>query len=283
MKVKSLKTKLGALLAISLLAGSVAIPSAAEAKQGSSVELLQEWYDDYRVNGAEAQKDDLSDDEAVMQNTYRQGQRIWTVNSRDGVNVTINGWSIGFRARMKFYDGRAYNGFVTCTHCVRYSVDKRVYSTQANAANRVNPIGRNLCWVDGAEYDCAFVQMNAGHEMSARITKDNAVIQDEFHDAKKGELVRLCGASSGVVAGQVVDTSASVRMKHPITGETRTYRNMIKTAKLGVEGDSGGLVYWMNSKKERYPIGILIGSDATHSYIMPASRIKMKMGLRTYQ
>lgn len=290
MSKKRLGKKLGVVVALSLLLGLGNVPNVSSAKaaeKDASFEMLQDWYEDYKVNGNEVVTGDETETGGAVNHAaiaFYIGEPIFVVTERSRTNVNVDIVSIGYRAQRKRKYGDYYYGFVTCGHCVRDSWDSMVYANLTEAKKGTGAIGYILQSVYDGEVDASFVSMAYGYRVE-RKTKKGTWVYSNVQKVKPGDKVSMCGGMSGNIKNRkilAVDTF-NRSIYDPTRGVYTMFDGLMTTEKMGKAGDSGSAVYYMNSGKP-YIVGIYIGADSRYGigYVVPAGKINKRLNVTPY-
>ena len=278
--------KLGLVVALSLLVGLGSVPNVSSAKaaeKDASFEMLQDWYEDYKVNGNEAVAGEDDGDQRVTNHAYYYlGRQIYYVTKRTKTNVKTESVSIGYRAKRKCYDGSYIYGFVTCGHGIRDSVDSRIYASVSNAKNNKSIIGWRYISCYNGKVDASFVHMNSGHSIKNQ-TKGNDYISSAMISVKKGDKVCMCGGVSGTVKhiDVVVADKDGVPVYELGKNKYTYFDNLIETKKMGTLGDSGSIVYYDESGSKRI-VGIYVAGDSLFGFVVPVKAINKELNVIPY-
>ena len=293
MSKKRFARKLGVVVAFSLLLGMGNVPNVSSAKameSDQSFEMLQDWYNDYKVNGNEAVTgneavvgDEAGDQTITNHAYYYLGRSIYYVTKRTKTKVKVESVSIGYRAKRQISDGSYIYGFVTCGHGIRNSVDSRVYGSEYNAEKNRGVIGwRYISRYDG-KVDASFVNMKSGHTIKTQ-TKGNVTITSSLKTVKAGEKVCMCGGVSGTVKNVEVVVADKDGVPVNDFGRGITYfDNLIETRSMGQAGDSGSIVYYAQTGKPRI-VGIYVAGDdyGYFGFVVPVQAINKELKVKPY-
>lgn len=246
-------------------------------KQMSGMASLEEWYEEYRVNGADSSI--LRDIDGIVRDdsvTKKFGGRIWFAKSRSGTHVILNGVSIGYRA-WRNNNGKRENGFVTCGHALKDSPEKAIY---ADSLGRTR-IGTIRETVYSGNCDAAFVVLLNGASVSGKIVYGNTIIDisPETTYVTVGEKVSMIGATSGYVANvKIKNLNATMYVKGR---DGKNFVGLMLTDRMSQMGDSGAPVFrWVGGKYKI--VGIVKGHDGNGTYVVRESAIAAKLGAHPY-
>ena len=283
--------KLGVVVALSLLLGLGDVPNVSSAKaleKDQSFEMLKDWYEDYKVNGNEVVTGDetvVGDEELNVTNHayYYLGRSIYYVTKRTKTTAKVETISIGYRAKRRIAGDNYINGFVTCGHGIRNSVDSRVYISKSNAENNKNVIGWRYDWCYDGNVDASFVQLNTGHTIKSQ-TRHNAYISSAMKTVKENDKVCLCGGVSGTLENLnvVVADKDGVLVKELGVGK-KEFNNLIEIKCQAQPGDSGAIVYCYESGSKRI-VGIYVAGDdnVPLGFVVPVKAINKKLKVTPY-
>ncbi len=246
-------------------------PGAFGAKKEKGIEKLLKWYEVYQVNGSDESFSKDADGIVREEATHYLGSKVSVITKRSGSTITYSSVSIGYRA-YKVYHGNRANGFVSCGHGIKNTIDNSVYKN-AKSSDR---IGRVEEWVYNSTCDASFVSVSSGSVSNTTYVKGGVTLTAEVVSASKGDKVSMCGAKSGLVSDKkVTNTNKTVT----ISGIKCT--GMIEVEKMSQSGDSGAPVYKNVGGKYKI-VGIIRGSGSSYSYVTKASVINSTLGTKAY-
>lgn len=268
------KVKRGVVLALVLMltvALSGFTPAGFGAKKEKGLEKLLKWYDAYQVNGSD--ESFSKDEDGIVREyaTHKLGSSVSIIVGRSGASMTWSSVSIGYRAYKVYYGNRA-NGFVSCGHGMKDSVDNSVYKS-AFSSNR---IGRVEETVYNSTCDASFVSVSSGSVSNTTNVNGGVTLTPEVVSVSNGDKVSMCGAKSGLVSNKKV-----INNNKTITISGIKCTGMIQVEKMSVDGDSGAPVYKNVGGKYKI-VGIIRGGGSSYSYVTKASVINSTLGTKAY-
>ena len=273
MSKKVWKRIVAVLLVFALIWGGFGLSSYKPQKQKiAGIDLLCDWYDEYKINGSE--ESEIKDVDGIVREqatTYYLGSGVMYATKRSGGKLGgFYAVSIGYRAKRKS-DGK--KGFVTCAHGVKDSIDKYIYTTSGTKIGKIEKSVLN------STCDASFVSVLSGATISNKTNGKSAyvTVTSSVVTVKKGDKIAMCGMSSGLVGGKkVLDTSA----RGYVGGVYTT--GMIKTEPMSKNGDSGAPVFKVVNGTVKL-VGIIKGGDGVNmSYVIKAGTINSKLGITPY-
>ena len=204
------------------------------------------------------------------------GSAFWVAVSRNGSKLITESCSIGYRAYKNYYSNRA-NGFVTCGHALNRSIDHNVYGS-AGGSGRFGRIEENVL---NSSCDASFVSVLSNVSTISNKTHgrggSKVTITPSVVSVSKGNTVYMCGATSGVLSGEVV----SINDSEIFDNDNYASKGLIRAAFFCAGGDSGAPVYMYSGGKYKI-VGIIKGVGSRGSYIVKAGTINSKLGTTPY-
>lgn len=251
--------------------------SGAQKEKKTGLAKLYEWY----ANGQETE-DGIGKDVDGIERTHGTrylGSCFWVAIGRSGSKLNTVSVSVGYRAYRVFNGVRA-NGFVTCGHGLKNSIDNSVYGS-AGGSGRFGRI--ELSYFDSS-CDGSFVSVLSSTTISDKTHGrggSKVSISPTVVTVKKGDTVTQCGATSGVRSGEVAWTNDYTYLYDSTSGKNQYYSKVICTTKMSDAGDSGAPVYMYSGGKYKL-VGIIVGGGEYASYILDAKTINNKLKTTPY-
>lgn len=214
--------------------------------------------------------------------TYKPGSAIYVIIGRTSTSISYISCSMGYRAYRKTSESETgfQNGFVTCGHGVKDSVDKKIYSSSSLST----VIGTIEATMYSGSVDASFVKKKSGVaiDTSVQYNKNGGTTNtDEIATyyymtyVAKGSTVYKVGATTYKTSAKVTSTN------YTCTINGKKFTNLTQTGKFAASGDSGGIVYVYYDSKY-VPAGIMKACSSSYSYYVKATEILTYMNIYAY-
>ena len=268
MKKHFVKHTLAVMLSLTVIAGSFLTgdAQATKAKDVSSLDQMQSWYQEYKQNGNTGAFEATKYAEGITEeasNLY-SGGRIYSASYYENGGAYMGTGSIGYRA-YKIYNGNRANGFVTAQHIFQKTSRKDVYVQLSDGScGRIGRIEE-----ESSALDAVFISLTSKYAMSAN-NKAGKKLSPEIATVKTGDKVSLYGAQSGAIS--------NIKVKKASSDYSQSY---IETEHKTQHGDSGSAVYIYKNGKNMI-VGIQKGSVNGNGLVVKASAINSTLGLKLY-
>ncbi|MCR5459192.1 MAG: hypothetical protein K6F51_04785 [Acetatifactor sp.] len=270
MKKHFVKHTLAVMLSLTVITGSFLTgdAQAAKAKDASSLDQMQSWYQEYKQNGNAGAFEATKYAEGITEeasNLYSGGW-IYSAEFRSGGGTYRGCGSMGYRA-YKVYNGNRANGFVTSKHIFKNTSLKDVYVTLSDGSyDRIGRIEEQ-----SSALDAVFISLTSKYAMSVK-NRAGKKLSPEIATVKVGDKVSLCGAKSGTISNIEVKQTSSDYSQSSIETQYKTQ-----------DGDSGSAVYIYKNGKNMI-VGIHRGKNNVNGngIVVKASAINSTLGLKLY-